>query len=92
MAAPITKYLNKYVCRGFLAHLGLVDIPQRMLNIFLLYCNRFDAQRNILYRYLLAANVHIDLNTLLFGSQIYNIDTNRHVFNSLWNIHKTKMG
>ena len=29
---------------------------------------------------LLAANVHIDLNTLLFGSQIYNIDTNRHVF------------
>jgi hypothetical protein len=33
-----------------------------------------------LYRSLLAANVHIDLNTLLFGSQIYNIDTNRHVF------------
>ena len=47
---------------------------------FLLYCKRFDAQRNILYRSLLAANVHIDLNTLLFGSQIYNIDTNRHVF------------
>ena len=23
---------------------------------------------------------NIDLNTLLFGSQIYNIDTNRHVF------------
>jgi hypothetical protein len=45
---------------------------------FLLYCKRFDAQRNILYRSLLAANVHIDLNT--FGSQIYNIDTNRHVF------------
>ena len=47
---------------------------------FLLYCKRFDAQRNILYRSLLAANVHIDLNTLLFVSQIYNIDTNRHVF------------
>jgi hypothetical protein len=47
---------------------------------FLLYSKRFDAQRNILYRSLLAANVHIDLNTLLFGSQIYNIDTNRHVF------------
>ena len=41
---------------------------------------RFDAQRNILYCSLLAANVHIDLNTLLFESQIYNIDTNRHVF------------
>ena len=40
----------------------------------------FDAQRNILYHSLLAANVHIDLNTLLFGSEIYNIDTNRHVF------------
>jgi hypothetical protein len=60
-----------------------VDIPQRMLNIFLLYCSRFDAQRNILYHSLLAANVHIDLNTLLFGSQIYNIDTNRHVFISV---------
>ena len=47
---------------------------------FLLYCKRFDAQRNILYRSLLVANVHIDLNTLLFGRQIYNIDTNRHVF------------
>ena len=47
---------------------------------FLLYCKRFDAQRNLLYRSLLAANVHIDLNTLLFGSKIYNIDTNRHVF------------
>ena len=47
---------------------------------FVLYCKRFDAQRNILYRSVLAANVHIDLNTLLFGSQIYNIDTNRHVF------------
>ena len=47
---------------------------------FLLYCKRFDAQRNILSRFLLAANVHIDLNTLLIGSQIYNIDTNRHVF------------
>ena len=47
---------------------------------FLLYCKRFDTQRNILYHSLLAANVHIDLNTLLFGSQIYNIDTNRHVF------------
>jgi hypothetical protein len=46
----------------------------------ILYCKRFDAQRNILYRSLLAANVHIDFNTLLFGSQIYNIDTNRHVF------------
>ena len=47
---------------------------------FLLYCKRFDAQRNILYRSLLAANVYIDLKTSLFGSQIYNIDTNRHVF------------
>jgi hypothetical protein len=47
---------------------------------FLLYCKRFDAQRNILYRSLLAANVYIYLNTSLFGSQIYNIDTNRHVF------------
>jgi hypothetical protein len=64
----------------FIALLVLVDIPQRMLNMFLLYCKRFDAQRNILYRSLLAANVHIDLNTLVFGSQIYNIDTNRHVF------------
>ena len=45
-----------------------------------MYCKRFDAQRNILYRSLLAANVHIDLNTLLFGSQIYKIDTNKHVF------------
>ena len=56
-----------------------MDIPQRMLNI--LHCTaskRLDAQRHILYRSLLAANVHIDLNTLLFGSQIYNIDTNRH--------------
>ena len=46
----------------------------------LLYCKRFDAQRNLLYRSLLAANVHFDLNTLLFGSQFYNIDRNRHVF------------
>jgi hypothetical protein len=89
----------------FIAHLGLVDIPQRMLNIFFLYCNRFDAQRNILYRshvciatftnshqvshnpncHLITFTINlqmytIDLNTLLFGSQIYNIDTNRHVF------------
>ena len=54
--------------------------PTENAEHFLLYCKRFDAQRNILYRSLLAANVNIDLNTLLFGSQIYNIDTNRHVF------------
>jgi hypothetical protein len=48
---------------------------------FLLYCKRFDAQRNILYRSLLAANVHIDLNALLFGSEIYNIDTNNKFHN-----------
>ena len=47
---------------------------------FVLYRKRFDAQKNILYRSLLAANVQIDLNTLLFGSQIDNIDTHRHVF------------
>ena len=47
---------------------------------FILYCKRFDAHIDISYRSLLAANVHIDLNTLLFGSQIYNIETNRHVF------------
>jgi hypothetical protein len=47
---------------------------------FILYCKRFDAHIDILYRSLLAANVHIDLNTLLFGSQIYNIETHRHVF------------
>jgi hypothetical protein len=41
-----------------------VDIPENAEH-FLLYCKRFDAQRNILYRSLLAANVHIDLNTLL---------------------------
>jgi hypothetical protein len=46
-----------------------VDIPENAEH-FLLYCKRFDAQRNILYRSLLAANVHIDLNTLLFESQI----------------------
>ena len=45
----------------------------------LLYCKRFDAQKNMLYRSVLAANVHIDLSTLLFKSQIYNIDSNRHV-------------
>jgi hypothetical protein len=38
-----------------------------------------DAQANMLYRSLLAANINIVLNTLLFGSQMYNIDTNRHV-------------
>jgi hypothetical protein len=37
---------------------------------FLLYCKRFDAQRNILYRSLLAANVHIDLLKFIF--KIYN--------------------
>jgi hypothetical protein len=46
-----------------------VDIPENAEH-FLLYCKRLDAQRNILYRSLLAANVHIDLNTLLFESQI----------------------
>ena len=33
----------------------------------------------MLYRSVLAANVHIDLSTLLFKSHIYNIDSNRHV-------------
>jgi hypothetical protein len=48
--------------------------------MFLLHFERFDAQKTILYRSFLAANINIVLNTFLFGSQIYNIDTNRHVF------------
>jgi hypothetical protein len=70
-----------------LFHTNLIHSPSRSCGYstenaehFLLYCKRFDAQRNILYRSLLAANVYIDLKTSLFGSQIYNIDTNRHVF------------
>jgi hypothetical protein len=47
--------------------------------MFLLYFKRLDAQQNILHRSLLAANVNIVLNTLLYGSQMYKIDTNRHV-------------
>ena len=78
---------NCSALRNDLFHANLIHNPScscgystENVEHFLLYCKRFDAQRNILYRSLLAANVHIDLNTLLFGSQIYNIDTNRHVF------------
>jgi hypothetical protein len=61
--------------------------------------NLFVVWKKYFVRSLLAANVHIDLNTLLFGSQIYNIDTNRHVFITVQTyiketcrFYKTKMG
>ena len=63
---------NCSALRNDLVHANLIHNPSCSCGYstenaehFLLYCKRFDAQRNILSRSLLAANVHIDLNTLL---------------------------